>query len=275
MKFISAKDTTDFLSQSAPRVWVHRMLKWMIFYGELDAHVDRVIVQPYASVFEFTSELYETAKEFSGPAMDMAIRAKYSPEIAEKLVGKGHGDRFNDEKYVIDGWEEIGPLDTGFIMFATDVNWDSGTILVEWLDNELLGNDMLFPRQDFLGSEFEKPSYEIQFEGLKFDADKVELLLPNAALERSKEISGQSSLKRHSIGRPTKWNWDGAMAFVVSQAQTPDGLPSGDGAQARIEEMMADWFTESFGDCPAPSQIRQRAALVIKAIETPKKPKMT
>jgi hypothetical protein len=64
MKFISAKDTADFLSQSAPRVWVHRMLKWMIFFGELDAHVDRVTVQPYASVFEFTAELYEIAKEF-------------------------------------------------------------------------------------------------------------------------------------------------------------------------------------------------------------------
>jgi hypothetical protein len=275
MKFISAKDTADFLSQSAPRVWVHRMLKWMIFFGELDAHVDRVTVQPYASVFEFTAELYEIAKEFSGPAMDDAIRSKYPPEIAEKLVGKAHGDRFDDEKYFIEGWEEIGPLDTGFIMFASDVNWDAGTIQVEWIDNEQLANDILFPRQDFIGSEFEKPSFELQFEGLKFEANKIELLLPNAALEGVKELPGHSSRRSHSIGRPTKWNWDGAMAFVVSQAQTPDGLPSGDGAQARIEEMMADWFTESFGDCPAASQIRQRAALVIKAIETPKKPKMT
>jgi hypothetical protein len=251
------------------------MLKWMIFNGELDAHVDRVIVQPYVSVFEFTAELYETAKEFSGPAMDEAIRGKFTPEIAEKLVGKGQGDRFDDEKYVIEGWEEIGSLDAGFILFASDIDWEAGIIQVEWVDYEQLASEILFPSQDFVGSDFEKPSYEIRFEGLKFDANKIELLLPNAALDTAKELSGKSSRNLHSIGRPTKWNWDGAMAFVVSQAQTPDGLPSGNGAQARIEEMIADWFTENFGDSPAASQIRQRAALVIKAIETPKKSKMT
>lgn len=188
MKFISAKDTVEFLSQSAPRVWVHRMLKWMIFESELDAHVDRAIVQPYTSVSHFTANLYPTAKEFSGPVMDGAIREKFSPEIAEKLVGKAHGDRFVYEEYTIEGREEIGPLDIGFIMFATNVEWEAGTIKVEWIDEAQLASDILFPRQEFIGSEFERPNYEIRFEGLKFGANRIELLLPNAALDTAKEI---------------------------------------------------------------------------------------
>ncbi|WP_397603993.1 hypothetical protein [Sphingorhabdus sp.] len=63
------------------------------------------------------------------------------------------------------------------------------------------------------------------------------------------------------------------MAYVVSQAQTPDGLPTGAGAQARIEEMISGWFLLESGDSPAPSQVRQRAALIMKTLERPETPK--
>jgi len=107
------------------------MLKWMIFDRELDAYADRVTVHPYTSVFAFTAQLYEKAKEFSGPKMDEAIMAEYPEEFAKKLIGKGQGDRVGDEINIVEGWENIGSLDAGFIMFASNIDWDHGTIEIE------------------------------------------------------------------------------------------------------------------------------------------------
>ena len=240
----------------------------MIFDHELNAYADRVTVQPYVSVFAFTAQLYEKAKEFSGPKMDEAIKAEYSEDIAKKLLGKGHGDRFDDEVHTVEGSENIGALDPGFIMFASNIDWDRGIIDIEWIDDDNLAVDSIFPSQDFVGSEFEKAEYEIRFEGLKFDAGRIELLLPQMTFDLSKGLAPDGPRRGQSIGRPAKWNWDGAMAFIVSQAQMPDGLPVGDGAQARIEEMMASWFMRETGDGPAASQIRQRAALIMKMLKT-------
>jgi hypothetical protein len=249
------------------------MLKWMIFDRELDAYAERVIVQPYSNVFAFTAELYDTAKEFSGPSMDKAISDYYPKDMAEKLIGKKHDERVNDEQNIVEGWESVGSIDPGFIMFASNIDWDSGIIEVEWIDDDNLANENLFPSQDYAGSEFEKADYEIRFEGLKFDASRIELLWPNATFDVSKEPSLKGGRNRQSIGRPTKWSWDGVMAYVVSQAQTPDGLPTGAGAQARIEEMISGWFLLESGDSPAPSQVRQRAALIMKTLERPETPK--
>ena len=250
------------------------MLKWMIFDRELDAYAERVIVQPHSTVFAFTAELYETAKEWAGPAMDKAILDYYPKEFAQKLVGKNQHDRVDDEQNIVNGWETVGTIDPGFIMFASHIDWDGGVIEVEWIDDENLANENLFPSQDYAGSEFEKADFEIRFEGLKFDASRIELLLPNALFDASKELTLAGGRHKQSIGRPTKWNWDGALAYVVSQAQTPDGLPIGDGAQARLEEMISEWFVQESGDSPAVSQVRQRAALIMKTLQTPKTPKL-
>ena len=57
------------------------------------------------------------------------------------------------------------------------------------------------------------------------------------------------------------------MAYIASQAQKPDGLPTGNGAQAKIETMMADWFEREVGKSPAISQIRQRASTIMKMLD--------
>lgn len=72
------------------------------------------------------------------------------------------------------------------------------------------------------------------------------------------------------VGRPAKWHWEGALAHVVAMAQTPVGLPTGHGAQAKIEAIIAEWFTAETGNSPSISQIRTRAALVRVMIERPK-----
>ena len=74
------------------------------------------------------------------------------------------------------------------------------------------------------------------------------------------------STKKARRGRPSKWDWEGALAHVVSIAQRPDGLPTGDGAQSKIETLIADWFVSETGNSPATSQIRQRARTIMQLV---------
>ncbi|WP_235522906.1 hypothetical protein [Novosphingobium sp. Leaf2] len=69
-------------------------------------------------------------------------------------------------------------------------------------------------------------------------------------------------------GRPPTWDWEGALIHVVAIANTPDGLPSERGAQARIEEIIRDWFIQAGGDAPADSEIRKRANGIMKRVKT-------
>ena len=68
---------------------------------------------------------------------------------------------------------------------------------------------------------------------------------------------------RNKGGRPPKWDWEGALIHIAAVANKPDGLSSGRGAQAKIAEMIRDWFIQTTGDSPADSEIRKRAKLVI------------
>ena len=90
------------------------------------------------------------------------------------------------------------------------------------------------------------------------------MLLPN-----SNAVLLSQALKTDVVrqrGRPTKWDWEGAMAHVVGLAQRPDGLPVGHGAQSTIEKAMSEWFVRQFADQPAQSQIRQRAQMIMVKI---------
>jgi hypothetical protein len=73
-------------------------------------------------------------------------------------------------------------------------------------------------------------------------------------------------------GRPSKWDWEGALIYVAAQANLPDGLIDEEGGtQADIEEMISEWFIQRTGDSPAESEIRKRASAVMKAISKPQK----
>ncbi|BAI97996.1 hypothetical protein Sj15T_23990 [Sphingobium sp. TA15] len=73
-------------------------------------------------------------------------------------------------------------------------------------------------------------------------------------------------------GRPPTWDWEGALIHVTAIANTPDGLPSERGAQARIEEIIHDWFIQAGGDAPADSEIRKRASAIMKGLKTSFRP---
>lgn len=273
MKLISSRETLTFLCQAAPRPWVQRMLLWMLFDDQLTGYFTTGRIQPHTTVMEFIADLVPKVGAMSGPAMDDAIRETYSAEMATKLIGKGLHDRVNDEPQIWDGSEGPVAIDPGYFVFATEIDWDAGTLWAEWIPDAGDRWEALFANDELLGSEFEKAEFEVHFGGLSFEFSKVEMLLPNAAISGAALLVGDRTSSKKSIGRPPKWDWEGALAFMISQAQTPDGLPTGAGAQARIEEMIAEWFVTANGDAPAPSQIRERAASIIRSIERPKTPK--
>lgn len=78
-------------------------------------------------------------------------------------------------------------------------------------------------------------------------------------------------LMRETRGRTRKWDWEGAMCAVIAQANTPDGLPEGYGAQAEVGRLIGQWFRDNQRGEPAPSEIGARAAKVMAAIEASRK----
>lgn len=74
-------------------------------------------------------------------------------------------------------------------------------------------------------------------------------------------------------GRPEKWDWDGATIHLIAVANTPDGLllEGERGDNAKIANMMRDWFILKTGNSPDFSDLKKRARKVIDAISKPQK----
>lgn len=272
MKLISSNDALTFLSHAAPRPWVQRLLRWMAFDEGLTAYSRKGRVRAFGSVSDMTIHLMEKAGKLSGPEMDAAIREEYSEETAAKLVGKDPYGRFEDETFEWSEADDPKAIDIGFFLFANELDWDIGVLKADYIPADGEMRDIFFADSEFLNSELERPEFDAEFEGLSFEFSRIEMLLPSMPLFESSAFNAVQSERRRPLGRPPKWDWEGAMAFVVSQAHHPDGLPTGPGAQARIEGLIADWFVSELQDAPSLSQIRQRAAKIMQMLERPKTP---
>ena len=271
MRLISSRDTFVFLSQAAPKPWVDRMLRWMIYNHEVAAYPDEVTVRPYSTAFTFTVRLHKQGVDFSGPSMDAAIRKEFAKELADKLVGKNFDERVYDETQTWSVASEMQPIDAGFIAFASDIDWQIGTIKADWIPSSKNRDDFIFPNDEYFVSNFEDPDYNFEFTGIKFEHEKIEMLLPNHELQPSTDHGFVRADNPRAIGRPLKWNWEGSMAYIISLAQHPDGLPTENGAQAKIENMIADWFIRETGNSPSTSQIRTRAQTIIASLKMAEK----
>ena len=80
--------------------------------------------------------------------MDEAIREKYPPEIAERLVGREHGERVEDEPLLWNDPDEIGAIDPGFFMYASEIDWSNDRLRAEWIPGDSSKPEFLFPRED-------------------------------------------------------------------------------------------------------------------------------
>ena len=276
MKLIPTGEALSFLSQAAPRPWVNRFLCWMAFNDGLKVYASEGRIQPYCSIGEFLLTHIDEAGELSGPKMDALIRENYGEEMANRIIGKAPHERFDDDPNVWGESDEPVDVDIGFFLMSEEIDWETGRLKARDIEGHGALFDLFFWDQaDHLGSSLNKPSFDADMSGLKFDFSDIELLLPSATLQQSFSFAPPKTSRQAQIGRPARWDWEGAMVAVIAEAQHPDGLPTGHGAQARIEEMIAAWFTRQTGDCPAPSQVRQRAAKIMNLLEKPETPENT
>jgi hypothetical protein len=188
--------------------------------------------------------------------------------LAEKILQAGERDYV---EYVTYEWDESieDPVvvSAGYFLRADTINWTTGILEVEintlW---DHIEKNYFMEEEDLLTSEFEKAEYKITLTGLSFDREAIEMLLPNMELGPSAVTQTES---RARIGRPRTWDWDGAITYLLTVAQTPDGLPTGPGAQAQIERLISEWFTNETGDAPAASQVRQHVTKIMRTLKKP------
>jgi len=267
MDFLTSKAAVDFLAQAAPRPWVCRMLKWMIIDQEIDAYFSKTTFQASASALEFLFPFREEAGDWCGPSMDKIIDREFDNDLANKLKGKDGLEKIFDEPLEWNEPDAPEMLDFGFFLFGSTVDFDAGTLIADWLPIEPDIVEVFFPSGEWQYSNFDRPDYTAKLEGMLFAKTRIEMLLPNFSLENIATQTQQPPNPRPYAGRPRKWDWEAALAHIVAQAHMPDGLPTGHGAQARIETMIAEWFESEVGGSPAVSQIRKRASTVMRMLE--------
>lgn len=266
---IPLSDAVDFLSQAAPRPWVTRMLHAMLLTDELQAWFRSGKTRSEVMVAAILSQVEGLGLEPPSPERDAQVRNALGDEKADLIAGKDWRDRFLEYDEPIEEVDGFVFAHLGFIHYG-EIDWETGDLICDFIPEKRERPDHLWlGTEDMIGSEYELNDATAEFRAMHLSKKQIELLLPthHLSVERGETISMPPVVRR--VGRPAKWDWEGALTFVVTQAQTPDGLPTGPGAQARIETMIADWFEKQTGNSPSVSQIRARASSIIKMIEGP------
>jgi hypothetical protein len=265
LELISAHEALEFLGKSAPRPWVKRMLLWMICTRELAPYF--LGGKSIAKCLALGAVFQDVGSDVSAEIARTTVESRFSPKLADLI--RRAGDR-GYVKYITHEWGESddGPqiVSPGYFLRADNIDWKNGIVQVEVPMWDNVEQNYFNEEEDLLTSEFDKADYKITLVGLSFDREAIEMLQPNVDIGPA--AAGQTE-SRARIGRPRTWDWDGATTYLLSVAQTPDGLPTGPGAQAQIERLISEWFTNDTGDAPAASQIRQHATKIMRALKKP------
>ena len=267
---IPVSDAVDFLSQAAPRPWVTRMLHAMLLNDELQAWFVSGKTRSEIMVAAILDRIEDMGLEPPSDERDARVRSELGDEIADLIAGKNWQERVVEYEMTIEPDEMMSGLvyaDLGFIHYG-EIDWESGDLICNFIPEKAERPDHLWMgSEDYIGSDYEMNEATAEFRGLHLAKEKIELLLPSHHLNAGKGTLRASPSQSRRVGRPPKWNWEGALTFVVTRAQTPDGLPTGPGAQSEIETMIADWFEGQTGNSPSISQIRERASRIMKMVE--------
>ena len=267
---IPLADAIDFLSQAAPRPWVTRMLHAMLLNDELQAYFLSGQIRSEVSVGEILHLAKDAKLEPHSSERDAAVRASLGDEIADRIEGKDWTDRILDSEERVGDFDGFVHAPSGFILFG-EIDWQTGDLVCDYIPARRERASFQFDGfEDLMGSEFLSNDVTAKFQSMHFERARIELLLPNQRLHAGSEKAQPALSDSTRIGRPRKWDWEAALSFIISKAQTPDGLPVGPGAQARIEAMIADWFETETGGSPSVSQIRTRASAIVRMIEADK-----
>jgi hypothetical protein len=268
MKLISSADTLNFLCKSAPRPWVKRMLRWMIYDGELEPYFASGRIVPRSRVGSILSEIEGIDLNAPIDERDILTRQYFNESVSSKIVGRQFLDFVEDDPIEWNESEEPHATAAGYFILAEDVDWEGGRISVEIHHEDVSDNRLFWDADDHLATMFPHANFDVTLWGMCFRWDNIEMLQPGIELTGVEEASKMTVRAR--VGRPRTWDWDGVMTYLIGVAQHPDGLPSGAGAQAQIEKLIGDWFVKATGNSPSSSQIRASAQKIMASLNSPK-----
>jgi hypothetical protein len=103
--------------------------------------------------------------------------------------------------------------------------------------------------------------------GVEVADDAVKHLFDKSQIPVEEQRAAATLRSEERRGAKRKWDWEGAICSVAARANTPDGLPSGHGAQAEIGRMLAEWFRDNQDGEPVASEIGARASKIMEAVE--------
>ena len=267
------------LQHHAPRAWSKRLLLWQIFEGSLTAYFLKGLIIERRRPAGFLID----AQGEDGEISLGRVEAHFTREIADALRAVGCAERPEPISSIFrlkgievrrDEWaDEPRTMMIGPFIFADKLDFESGSLSLEDFSPRDLPEVLFGDEHEFL-SEFDNSELEVELREMCFEQSAIEMLAPGAPMAKSLtvgDLHAQRPKPAGGPGRSRKWDWEGALAHIVSIANTPDGLPEGHGAQAAIERMMLDWFSATASGTPQESEIRKRAAQVMSALDEGRK----
>lgn len=264
-RLISSKEALDLLARHAPRPWCKRLLLQLIFEGHLFAYalegnwtghlpLGVLLEDDLAPVDgeKFWSAVGEKWGVLAPRSMDDVVKGREGTALAKITGGRWYRESLYSEHQV----------SFGYFFNADVVDFEDGRLEIEEffpfesLESFFDDQDAMFAYRKRLGDDlFSWFVCKVKLGGLSFESSAIELI---AGMEADKGINQQKN-----AGRPTKWDWAGAMLAVVKLANGPDGISQERGEQKRVEEAIAVWFVQNTGDQPHDSQIRSYASRVM------------
>ena len=138
--------------------------------------------------------------------------------------------------------------------------WDMSVEVEDWQQGRFVGVQRQIGwtiRCEALGVTFEAMGIEPMARSTNSSADDSQ---PMAKVQKSASV------------RKKKHDWEGAMIHLIALSNSPDGLPTGYAAQAKIAQLMALWFQKVHSREPANSELRLWAQRILNEIELLTKP---
>ena len=263
-RLVSSREALDILSKSAPRTWCKRLLSQLVFEDQISAYCTFGNLRGFVPI----TCLLDTQDVVPGhgDAFWIAVKEKWgivAPTEKDVIITQ------NGTLAPITGyrWYESDDFPAqqigfGYFHYADEIDWEKGRISISSIFPNESERDYFLPDDNMFGEEerrgetlFSWLEFKVEIEGLSFEGSTIELI---SGLEsRSTEKPNQR------LGRPKKWDWEGALISVIGLANEVDGIGKARGEQARVEEEMATWFLDTTGEQPQPSQIRKYASRIM------------
>lgn len=252
---ITAAQALDMLQTIAPRPWARRMLAWHIFEttGFLEFTSGTLTEKIAAHDFlEWTGHNRDLDPDCDDPRV---LRAKAALPWEEIIVEEPQTPEF----------PFAFPIEAIFQIDFFD--WEAGVARGSMQHTTIIYPEIF----EELKGQHGKSWLEFDLSGLSFTLSMIEMLAPSTPPPPNDLFTATPLKLGTRVGEPGRrrtHDWDGALLFLIGEAErnaiAPD--PDAHGAQADVAKLMADWFAERGAPIPANSQLQAKAKLVLEHI---------